>query len=236
MINQCPACDSPVADAGSQGHCVTCGWEFVAFVSSFDEGQKLLKKRIALIRSYLQELRKGNEEDKQEIEGLKTDLKEVRELLLEKGTEMNSMQEKITKLKEDLDQAIEDQNFILLNQNYRGHRIYVEYWANGNGDIHLETNEPVSKLPTVTMIIKRGDVFVADPRFGSDGTYAGIINPNMWRAKGSLSFSLESTQMSRIFPCLAGNYTFSLAAALPRFNFNRKGLENDLSYVQLKFQ
>lgn len=235
MINQCPACDSSVADVGSQGHCVTCGWEFVTFVSPFEEGQKLLKKRITLTRSYLQELRKGNEEDKREIEGLKVNLKKARELLVQKGTEINAMQEKITKLKGDLDQAIEDQNFILLNQNYRGHRVYVEYWAHNNSDVHLETNEPISKLPTVTMIIKRGDVFVADPRFGSDGTYAGIINPNMWRAKSQLSFTLESSQMSRIFPCLSGNYTFSLAVASPRFNFNRKGLENDLSYVQLKF-
>lgn len=235
MINQCPACDSPVADNGSQGYCISCGWEFVNFASPSEEGQKTLQTRLAVTRNFLQELRKGNLVDKLEIENLKAAFEESKELLIQKETEITPLREQITTLKLDLQEAIEDQNFIALNQNYRGHQVNMEYWVSDTGDIHLEAKEPVAKLPTMTMIIKRGDVYVADPRFGSDGTYAGIIKPNMWRAKSHFLFTLESSQMSRIFPCLTGKFTYSLATPEPRFVVNRKGKENDLSYVQLKF-
>lgn len=235
MINQCPACDSPVADNGTLGYCITCGWEFVNFASPSEEGQKTLERRLAVTRNFLQELRKGNLMDKLEIENLRAALEEARELLMQKETEINPLREQIIGLKSELQQAYEDQNFIVLNQNYRGHKVKMEFWVSDTGDIHLEAKEPVAKLPTMTMIIKRGDVYVADPPFGSDGTYAGIIKPNMWRAKSQLLFTLESSQMSRIFPCLTGKFTFSLATPEPKFEVNRKGNENDLSNVQLKF-
>jgi hypothetical protein len=234
MINNCPACDSIVTDAGTMGHCVTCGWEFVAFAAPFELGQKQMQTRLNIARNYLNQLREGTEEIKQEITQLRSNLQSTRESLEQKETEVITLHKKNEELKADLEQAISDQYLIAQHKNNSRYQISMHYWANKNGEIHIESKEPLSKPPTMLMIIKRGDVFVA-PGFGSDGTYAAIIHPAHWQKVNQYNYMIKSNQILGLFPCLSGDYTFSLATALPSINLSRKGTETDISNIILKF-
>lgn len=234
MINQCPACDSPVIDTGALGHCTTCGWEFVSFATSFELGQQQMQARLNIARNYLHQLREGTEEIKQEIAQLRGDLQSTRESVEQKEVEISALLQKNETLKVELEQAISAQNYITISQNHPGSQ-KIDYWASKNGDIHIESEQPVSRLPPMMMVIKHGDVPVADPKFGTDGTYAAMINPILWRNINPYTFTLGNSQLFRVFPCLSGFYTFSLASTSRNIDLRRKGNENDISNVLLKF-
>jgi len=228
MINQCPACESQISNGENKGHCTVCGWEFITFLTPFEEGQNQLKERLEIARNYIQSLQDGSEEMKQKMAKLETGLKD-------KAEELTKLIEKSKSLEVELEEALRDQNFIAANQHYKGKRVRIEYRVDDSGDIIININEPIFKLPTIMMVIKNGSIPVADPKFGSDGTFVAVINPKLWRVATQTSFTMKKEQINRIFPCLSGKYTFSMISAIPHFNLVRKGNDNDVSNVQLNF-
>lgn len=226
--DKCPACYSPIPKENIKGYCNICGWEFITFLAPFEAGQKQLQERLEVAQNYTKTLQEGSEEIKQKMAQLEAQLKE-------KDLAVQELSKRNKELEVELDQAIIDQNYIASNRHFKGKKIKIEYGVDENGDLIIEIEERLFRLPTIMIVLKNGNIPVADPKFGTDGSYAAIIHPKLWAAVNGTLFILKNPQITNLFPCLSGKYTFSLSAVVPHYNLSRKGTESDLFNIQLNF-
>lgn len=236
MLNHCPACNQETSDQGSSGYCLHCGWEFIRFSQPFPEGEEMLRKRLETAQKFIRFLQEGGNEltaTREENGRLKSALEESGNEVQRLKTELETAQENNQDLENQLDKAFRDQNFIAANEQYEGRRTRIEFGVNANGEIMLSSRDSLPTVPTLMLVVKKGDIPVASPAFGEDGTYAAILQGKRWKPAANGSFNFSSDHLKQIFPKMEGAYTFALYAFSPEYKLVRMGNSQDVSSVTL---